>query len=492
MKKALVLGTMVLLVVLASPLAAEDDWPQWRGPEATGRSPTGDPPTEWSEEKNIRWKVEVPGRGHAAPIVWKDHVYVLTAVPVDAAAAAAAIPPPFDREAARARREAAQRQRAEGGETPPEGRPPEGRPPQGGEGRPPRGRRGGFMRGVQPTAHRFVVQARSRADGSVVWERTAIELQPAEGTHRDGTWASASPVTDGEVLVAQFGSPGLFVYDLAGELLWQKNLGDMQTRNSFGEGSSPAIHGDTVVVNWDHEGESFIVALDKATGKERWRVARDEPTSWSTPVVLEVGGKPQVVVAASGASRGYDLASGETIWQLGGLTLNVVPSPVYGDGLVYLMSGFRGNALQAVRIEGARGDLAGSAAVAWTHDRHTPYVPSPLLYGDKLYFLKSNTAILSCLDAKTGEVLYTEQRIEGLDNVYASIVGAAGRVYVTGRGGTTVVLRHGADYEVLASNTLDEAFDASPAIAGGEIYLRGKSYLYSLAEAPAAAGAGGR
>lgn len=441
------LAGLVITTALSAPPAAagEADWPQWRGPEATGHHPESDPPTEWSEEKNVLWKVEVPGRGHASPIVWDGRVFVLSAVPAEA-------------------------------------KPAEPEEPA----------EGSRRRGIEPTTQRFEVLALSREDGSVDWRHSAIEMTPPTGTHPDGTWASASPVTDGEVLAAHFGSAGLFVYDLGGKLLWQKDLGDMQTRNSFGEGSSPAIHGDTMVVVWDHEGDSFIVALDKKTGEERWRAARDEPTSWATPIVVEAGGRPQVVVPATGASRAYDLASGEVVWQLGGMTMNVVPSPVYGNGMVYLMSGFRGNALQAVKVAGAKGDLADSEAVVWTHDRHTSYVPSPLLYGDKLYFLKSNSAILSCLDAGTGEIHYTEKRIEGLDNVYSSIVGAGGRIYVTGREGTTVVLRHGPEYEVLATNTLDDGFDASPAIAGDEIYLRGRTHLYRIGEAPSAEGAAGR
>ncbi len=268
---------------------------------------------------------------------------------------------------------------------------------------------------------------------------------------------------------------------LDGELLWQRDLGDMRTRNGFGEGSSPAVAGDLLIVNWDHEDDSFIVALDKKTGKDVWRRDRDEVTSWSTPLVVEVGGRPQIVVAATGRSRGYDLATGEVVWQLGGMTVNVVPSPVYGNGMAYLMSGFRGAALQAVRLAGAQGELEATEAVAWTRDHDTPYVPSPLLYDDRLYFLKVNTGILTCLDAATGKVLY-QQRLDGISNVYASPVGAAGRVYLAGREGTVLVLEHGDAYKVLASNTLDEGFDASPAIAGGELYLRGAKHLYSLTE----------
>ncbi|NJL28670.1 MAG: PQQ-like beta-propeller repeat protein, partial [Thermoanaerobaculia bacterium] len=333
------------------------------------------------------------------------------------------------------------------------------------------------------SAQRFVVMALSRTDGEVLWERTATETKPNEGTHLDGSWASASPITDGERLFAFFGSYGIYAYDLDGKLLWSKDLGDMQTRNAFGEGSSPAVWGDTLVINWDHEGDSFIVALDKHTGEERWRVARPgERTSWSTPLVVAEGGKPQVIVAATERSRGYDLATGEVLWQAGGMTVNVIPSPVYADGMVYLMSGFRGSALQAIRLSEAKGELSGPPAIVWSHDRDTPYVPSPLLYDGKLYFLKVNTGILSVLDAKTGQVLYNEQRLDGIQGVYASPVGAAGRVYLVGRNGVTLVLKNGDRFEQLASNTLDDRFDASPAVVGGEIFLRGHKHLYCLAQ----------
>lgn len=446
MKKLLVFTALWSLVL---PLAAAADWPQWRGPEGTGAAPAADPPVRWSETENVRWKVPIPGRGNAAPIVWGDRVYVLTAVPVEGA------------------------------------KPPE--PPAGADEQ----TRQQWMRAVHPMKQRFVVMALNRRDGSVAWERTAVETVPAGTTHQDGTWASASPVTDGEAVYAQFGSQGLYAYRLDGELLWQRDLGDMRTRNGFGEGSSPAVYGDKLVVNWDHEGDSFIFVLDKKTGETVWQKPRDEITSWSTPVIVEVSERPQAVVAATGKSRGYDLATGDVVWEAGGMTVNVIPTPVYGHGLVYLISGFRGSTLQAVRLASAKGEVAGTAAMAWAYDRDTPYVPSPLLYGDQLYFLKVNSGILSCLDAKTGEVLFNEQRLEGIRNVYASPVGAGGRVYVVGREGTTVVLEHGREYKALALNTLDEGFDASPAVAGDELYLRGSEHLYCLADGGTKAAAAG-
>ena len=261
-----------------------------------------------------------------------------------------------------------------------------------------------------------------------------------------------------------------------------KDLGDMTTRNGFGEGSSPAIYNDKLVINWDHEGDSFIVVLDKNTGKEVWRVDRDEVTSWATPIVVEQNGKPQVIVSATKRIRSYDLATGDIIWETAGMTVNTIPSPVHRNGVVYAMSGFRGNALLAIRLSAAKGDITDSDAIVWRFDRDTPYVPSPLLYGDTLYFLKHNKGILSAFNVKTGEPFYGPQRLESIKGAYASPVGAKDRVYIAGRNGVTLVIKHGPEFEVLAENSLDDGFDASPAIAGNELYLRGRKNLYCISE----------
>jgi outer membrane protein assembly factor BamB len=324
--------------------------------------------------------------------------------------------------------------------------------------------------------------ALNRADGKVRWSRAVRSEVPHEGTHRDGTYASGSAVTDGERVYVFFGSRGLHALDPRdGRVFWQTDLGRMRTRMSFGEGSSPAVSGDTLVVNWDHEGADFVAAFDTRTGRERWRRERDEPTTWTTPLAVVHEGRTQVVVAGTNAVRSYDLATGRELWQAPGLTVNAIPSPVAAGGFVYAMSGFRGSALRAVRLADAKGSVSGPPALAWTHDRDTPYVPSPLLYRDALYFLKSNSGLLSCLDAKTGRPHYTE-RLDAVPNVYASPVAADGRVYVTGRDGTTVVLEAGPQLKVLATNRLEDGFDASPALVDGEIYLRGAKHLYRISE----------
>ena len=346
-----------------------------------------------------------------------------------------------------------------------------------------RGGRGGFGGGQKPTeVHQFVLLCLDRQTGKLLWQQTAREEVPHEGYRQgDGSFASTSPITDGQRVFAYFGSRGLYCYDLEGKLQWSQDFGDMRISNGFGEGSSPALYKDTLVVNWDNEGESFVFALDKNTGKTLWKNAREERTSWSTPLVVEHDGKPQVVTDATSRIRSYDLATGKLIWECAGLTRNVIPSPVSADGMLYAMSGFQGNALLAIHL-GRTGDLTGTDAIAWSHNKSTPYVPSPLLYGDKLYFFAGNNGSLSCFDLQAGKALIDAERIDGLQGVYASPVGASGRVYLTGRNGVTVVIKQSDKLEKLATNQLEEKFDASPAVVGKDLFLRGHEHLYCIAE----------
>jgi outer membrane protein assembly factor BamB len=415
------------------PLDPLAQWPQWRGPLATGVAPRGNPPLHWSEERNVRWKAALPGLGHSSPIVWGDRVFVTSAV-----AFGEAVAPSVERDPDAHHNVAAARRM------------------------------------------KFVVLALDRRDGSIVWERVVRSERPHEGAHETGSWASASPVTDGRRLFAHFGSRGLYALDLDGKLLWQVDLGDMQIFHGHGEGSSPALHGDTLVVNWDHQGDSFVVALDARDGAERWRVARDEITSWSTPLVVEHQGRAQVVTSATGRVRSYDLKSGELIWECGGLSRNVVATPVAGAGLVFVGNSYDWQALLGIRLSAARGDVTGTGAVVWTRDRDTPYVPSPLLYGNELCFLKHNQAFLTCVEASSGATRFGPQRLTGPGDVFASPVGAAERIYVVGRNGATAVVRHGEAFELLAVNRLQDSFSASPAIAGNELFLRGERHLYCL------------
>lgn len=445
--------------------------PQWRGPLANGVAPQGDPPTTWSETENVKWKVKLPGSGSGTPIIWGNQIFIQTAIPtgkkVEAAARPGATIPvatAFGLPQAPTDPPSADGQR---------------RRRQGGSGGPPAGGLGG--RAEQPNeVQQFTLLSLDRATGKTQWQKVAREEVPHEGHHRDHGFASHSPVTDGRRIYSWFGSRGLHCYDLTGELKWQKHLGQFRSANGFGEGNSPALFGNTLVVNWDHEGDDFIAAFDKETGRELWRQSRDEKTTWTTPLIVRYDGKAQVIVCASKRIRSYDLGTGKQLWECGGMTANVIPTPVSDFGTLYALSGFRGNALLAIQL-GRRGDLTDSDAILWRHSKSTPYVPSPLLYGEKLYFFAGNNAILSCFDAKTGKPLIDAVRLDGPSGFYASPVGANGRVYLAGRNGTSIVLKNSDKLEILATNRLDEKFDASPALVGKELFLRGHEYLYCLA-----------
>ena len=426
----------VITAIASQPVGFEKNWHHWRGPHATGVAVDANPPTTWSETENIRWKIAIPGTGHASPIIWEDKIFIQTAIEDKEEKKESEDANPFS----------------------------------------------GFFQRDSGPKYKFDLIALNRSDGSVLWQKTLREINPHEGTHRDATYASNSPVTDGEYIYAYFGSRGLYCVDMMGTVKWGKDVGTMYKRNTFGEGSSPVLHGNMLVIVQDHEGDSFITALDKRTGEVLWKTDRNERTTWFSPIVVEQDGKPQVVTAGTNRVRSYDLETGKLLWEGDGLTANSIPSPVAADGLVYLMSGFRGNELRAVHLAKATGDISGSEAVVWEHGRDTPYVPSPLLYGDILYFLKSNDGIISAFDTKTGKAYYGPKRLQGVSGVYASIVGAADRVYIAGRNGTVNVVQHGPDFTIIAENTLDDSFNASPAIAGSELYLRGGKYLYCIAE----------
>lgn len=327
----------------------------------------------------------------------------------------------------------------------------------------------------------FMVHAIDRLSGETIWEKVARTERPHEGIQPNNTWASGSAVVDGERVFAFFGSRGIYAYTHAGEMLWEADLGDITTRRGFGEGNSPGLHGDTLLVNWDQEDDSWLIALDASTGTERWRAPRDEPTTWYTPVVAEVGEREVVITTGTNAVRGYDLDSGEELWSGPGLTLNAIPSPVVIDGIAYLTSGYRGEAMMAVDLSRAAGDLTDGEAILWRYDRDTPYVASPVVYDGIVYFVKSTNAILSAVDAATGENIYGPIRVEELtDGVYASPVAAAGRIYLVGREGTTVVLAAGPTYEVLAVNRLDDGIDSSPVMIENDLYLRSRTHLYRI------------
>ncbi len=424
-------------VMLFGPacLQAQDNWPQWRGELGTGVAAGAQPPTEWNETKNIRWKTEIPGRGHSTPIIWGDRVYLTSAVPI-------------------------------GPTMPPR---PSGRP-------------GAHDNLPVDSKHRFVVIAIDRHSGDLVWKKNVNEAVPIEGAHRSASLASASPVTDGAFLFANFGSHGLYCLDLDGDIVWEKQLGTMHTKHGHGEGSSPALFGDTLIVNWDHEEQSFIVALNKTTGKELWRQSRQEVTSWSTPLILEQDGTTQVIVCGTERVRSYDLKNGKVVWECGGLSANIVATPVTAAGVLYVGSSYEKRALMAIKLAGARGDITGSNQVLWIRSRGTPYVPSPLLYGESLYYLTHYQNVLTRIKAKTGEDDPGAMRLGPLGSIYASPVGAAGRIYITDLKGVTLVLAHDSIPRIIAVNPLGEDVSASAAIANDEMFLRGEKHLFCISE----------
>ena len=420
----------------ADDVSAESNknWPHWRGPLQTGVAPEADPPIEWSEKENVRWKTALPGKGHSTPIVWGDRVFVTTAVPF-------------------------------------------------GDPLPPRHSTAPGTHDGVPVTHRhmFLVIAVNRSDGKIVWQRTVHQKLPHEGGHYTASLASNSAVTDGEHLFAFFGSHGLYCLGFNGELKWKKDdFGEMQTKHGHGESASPVLHGNTLIVNWDQDGPCYLLALDKRTGREILKVSRPEETSWSSPIVVEHQGQPQVIVNGTNRLRGYDLATGGVIWECGGLSSNIVASPVAADGMVFAGSSYEKQSLLAVRLDGADGDITGSVRVAWSRSRTTPYVPSLLVYGDALYFHAHYQGVLTRVNAQTGANQPGSFRLTGVSNVYASPVAAAGRVYISDLEGRTIVVKHGDNPQPLALNKLNDIFAASPALAGRDLFLRGEKFLYCI------------
>ena len=414
----------------------ENNWPQWRGPLATGAAIKGNPPVEFSETKNLKWKTAIPGKGHATPIVWGDKIIVQTAVSTNEKAPQA-----------------------------------------------PEGAGGGSRMAPSQTdkIHEFLVLMVDRNSGEILWKTMVTREWPQENTHDLGSWASNSPCTDGEHIYAYFGSRGLYCLDFEGNILWKKDFGQMEKHMSFGEGSSPYLFGDKIFVLWDHEGDSYLYALDKTTGNIDWQAERDVNTSWSSPTVVEVNDKPQVITAATDNVTAYDFETGNVIWTSSGLTRNVIPNPIYSDGILYVMSGFRGSAMQAIDISKAKGDITTGDAILWTYNKNTPYTPQPVLLNDKLYFLRVNNGFLSCIDAKTGAPYYATENLSEISTLYSSPTGVDNRLYIAAKN-VVMVIKGGETFEVLAINEVDDNFHASPVIVGNDLILRGFNSLYCFSE----------
>ena len=440
MKRLLLSTFSIVLAVLfgclwrAEGQSNQAHWPQWRGPYHNGMA-RGDAPTDLSA-KSIRWKTPIPGRGHSTPVVWGDRIFLTTAIPVGTAP-----------------------------------QPEAGRAGRGGAG-------GGAGAGIE---HKLVVYSFDRKTGRVVWERAAKTITPVEGYHRTyGSFASNSPVTDGNHIYASFGSYGVYCYDFSGKLIWERDLGvRMRVKNQFGEGTAPVLHGDRLILNFDHDGESFVVALDKRNGKELWRTMRDETSAWSTPLVVEYKGKRQTVISASTKVRSYDFENGRLIWECAGLGTNVIPAPVFQNETVYVMSGHREPKLMAIRVDRS-GDLSGTDAVAWSQTRGLSYTASPVLHEDRFYAL-TDTGMLSCFNAKTGEPYYQQTRLPQTDSFKASPIGANGKLYLASESGVVTVVKMGDKFEVIASSTFeDQMFVASPVIAEGDLFLRSQNQLFCI------------
>jgi outer membrane protein assembly factor BamB len=431
------------------PAQDSANWAAWRGPNGNGSAAADcQPPLKWSATENIKWKTEIPGRGHSTPILWGEQLFLLTAVPKGGAAPA---------------EEAAPAPRGEGERG------------QGGGGRGGRGGRGGG--GAPQSEYTFAVLCVDANTGEIKWQTEVNEQKPHEGHHQTNTFASCSAVTDGQHVFASFGSFGIACLTLDGKLVWKKDLGDMRTRNSFGEGASPALWGDTLVVPWDHEGDSALYALDAKSGEVKWKVDREEPTIWATPLITEFKGRVQVIASGSNRVRSYDLKDGKLIWECQALGPNPIPTPMRLGDTVICASGYRSYHLAAIPLDG-EGDV--TERVVWKRNDTAPYVSTPVMYEETLYVTKSQDPLLTIVNAKTGETLMEPQRLPSLNNLYASPLAANGRIYFSSRNGTTVVLKHGNEAEVLATNELGEGLDASPIAVGKRLFLRGEKHLFCV------------
>jgi outer membrane protein assembly factor BamB len=411
------------------------NWPHWRGPHANGTAANADPPIKWDENTNIKWKVPLEGKGSATPIVWGDQVFVVTSIKTDKIAEAKDLPK-IDAKLERMT-------------TPP------------------------------ANYYQFIVYSFDRATGKQRWKHVAAEKVPHEGHHKTHSYAAGSPTTDGQRLYVSFGSFGIFCYDLDGKLLWQRDLGRLLTRFGWGEAVTPVIHGDSLLINWDQEIDAALICLNAKTGATKWRAERDDRTSWNTPLVVEHKGKTQVIVNGTKRVRSYDLDTGKEIWQVAGMTINAIPSPVAADGIAYIMSGYTGAGAVAVSLD-SKGDLGLDGPTLWRLSKGTPYVPSPLLAGNRLYFTQTNSPFYTVLDIKSGKPLVDRERLPEATSFYGSPIAAAGRIYLTDRTGTTLVMKQADRVELLAINRLDDAIDASPVAVGRQLILRGEKHLYCI------------
>jgi outer membrane protein assembly factor BamB len=435
---SLIIGLLSTLMILISAAGAAPNWPQWRGPGGLGVSDEKNLPTEWSPTMNIKWKTPIAGRGHSSPVVWGNRIFLTTAIEGPVVPGAKAVK---------------------------------------------------HMDGDQEFLHpdsigadhkqTFKVICLNANTGKILWEQTAFEGTPYDNRHRKSSYAASTPATDGKLVYAFFGTEGLYAYDMNGKLAWKADLGKLGTVG-MGTGTSPILYEHLIIAQCDEENgaASFIVALDKKTGKEVWRTPRKVQVSWATPILVPTLGRSELITSGSEAIVAYDPATGKELWRHKGVESNAIPSPVANREMVFVSAGFPAKIAMAIRL-GASGDLTNSANVAWKYAKGTAYVPSPILYGDYLY-LTTDRGILTCLDAKTGEVKYEGGRIPIPATFTASPVAFEGRILLTSEDGDTFIVKAGPKHEILGTNSVGEPVYASPAIADRRIFIRGEKNLYCI------------
>ena len=450
MKNTSVVKARQIVVVLLAvccftlPIAASDatsNWAQWRGPQSQGISTEKNLPTEWGQSKNIKWKTEIPGRGHSSPVVWDKQIFLTTSIEGPVVPNAKPYVHMIGKEEFK-------------------------HPDWAG------------------SDHSYALKVISldRDTGKILWQQTAYDGPVFDHRHRKNTYASPTPATDGKYVYAFFGSEGLYCYDFKGKQIWKLSLGGIP-QLGMGPGSSPVLYENLVIVTADRDvGEgSYIVALDKKTGKEVWRDERKTRSTWATPVLIRSKTRTELVVSGAETVISYDPATGKEIWRCAGVVSHAIPTPVVGHDMVYLSAGSQAKRAMAVRL-GGTGDLTNTPSIAWKYDKGTAYVPSPILYGDFLY-LMTDKGLITCLDAKTGEVKYEGGRVPVPATFTASPVAFDGKIFLTSEDGDTFVLKAGPTHEVIRTNSLGEPIFASPAIAAGRIFIRGEKHLYCIANA---------
>lgn len=420
------------------------NWPSFRGPNASGVAEGTKPPTTWDVEKaqNVLWKAAIPGLSHASPIVWGNQIFVITAVSADTKAGFVA----KDR---------------------------------------------GIGLANDDAKHMWMIYALDKRNGNVLWSNKAYEGVPRARRHVKATQANSTPVTDGRYVVALFGSEGLACYDTNGKLLWKQDLGVLNPglwddkESSWGHSSSPIIHRDLVIVQADGHNQSFIAAFNLKDGKQAWRVERNEITSWTTPAIYQ--GKDRVELIANGGRfiRGYDPLTGKELWRFSDNETQVkMQAPQIADDLIYITGGYPAGRAMYVFRPGATGDISlkpgeeKNAFLVWSSSKGSPYTPTPLVYGDLFYTLADN-GVLSAYVAKTGELVY-QQRMPS--SFSASPIAADGKLYLASEDGDVFVVKAGRQYELLSRNVMGQPLMATPALSSGMLIVRGQDAIYALGE----------